>query len=78
MESKWIGRSLTFWGTAVTVASTVLPVIGPMLGWALDAAAIADIGKEGANIINHLSAIIGSAAAIIGRFRAKTAVTLLP
>jgi len=75
--SKWIGKSLTVWGVIVTVASTLSPVFGPILGWDISPT---DIQAAGASITDMLSAIgfgIGSLMTIIGRMRAQGPATLL-
>ena len=71
-DAKWWGQSLTVWGTIITAASTVLPVLGPLIGLDITAEMIRQLGGQGVQVVQALGGLAGSIMAIYGRFRATT------
>jgi uncharacterized protein (TIGR02594 family) len=67
---KWWGHSLTIWGTLITAASTVLPVIGPLLGIDVTPDLIRSLGDGIVQTIQAVGGVIGTIMAIAGRARA--------
>jgi len=69
-EPKWWGQSLTIWGTIITGLSTVLPIIGPLIGLNVSGALIVQFGDQITHVLQALGGIAGTLMAIAGRFRA--------
>ncbi len=69
-ESKWWGQSITIWGVIVTAVSTVLPVIGPLIGIDLTSDMIELIGQQVMQIAQAIGGLVGTLMAIYGRVRA--------
>lgn len=78
MDTKWIGRSMTIWGMIITVTSTAGPVLAPLIGGEVNPGEIAELGTTGTAWLNATGAFVGSILTVVGRFRAKTPVTILP
>jgi hypothetical protein len=76
-NSKWIGKSLTFWGIAVTFLSTVLPAVGPFIGLDVTPGEVSEVGTSVTTALQAIGGAIGTVMAIIGRMRAKAPATLL-
>lgn len=74
-EMKWWGESLTIWGTIVTALSTILPVLGPFIGFDISAELIQQFGDTVAKLIQIIGGVTGTSMAIIGRTRATTSLT---
>ncbi len=74
---KWWAQSKTLWGTLITAAATVLPVIAPAFGIALPADIIHTFGDQAVTAAQALAGLFGTALAIYGRFKADTGLTLL-
>lgn len=72
--SKWWGQSLTIWGVLVTALSTVLPVVGPLIGIDLTPDLVQQLGDGVARVIQAIGGLVGTALAIWGRARANTAI----
>ncbi|MFZ4807033.1 MAG: glycoside hydrolase family 108 protein [Hyphomicrobiaceae bacterium] len=70
--SKWWGQSLTIWGTLVTAAATVLPLVGPMMGLDLTPDLVRQVGDQTLAVIQAATGLIGTLMAIVGRTRAST------
>jgi uncharacterized protein (TIGR02594 family) len=70
ISPKWWGNSLTIWGTIITALSTVLPVVGPLIGIDITAEMVRDIGQGLTTLIQALGGVIGTVLAIYGRTRA--------
>lgn len=68
--AKWWGESMTIWGVILTAASTVLPVIGPLLGFDITAEMVQQLGKQVTEVVQALGGVIGTLLAIYGRMRA--------
>lgn len=74
--SKWWAQSKTLWGTLITAAATVLPVIAPAIGVSLPADVIQTFGNQTITAVQAVAGVIGTALAIYGRFRASTVLSL--
>ncbi len=69
-QPKWMVWSLTAWGAVVTFGSSVLPVIGPVIGMELNPMDIASLGEKGTAFLNATFGLIGIVMVLIGRKRA--------
>ncbi len=69
-QPKWWGRSLTIWGAVITALSTVLPLLGPLLGIDLSAADILRFGDQMTQVLQIIGGILGTILTIYGRVRA--------
>ena len=67
---KWWGESITMWGVIVTTLSTVLPVIGPLVGLDISAEVVRQIGAQATAVIQAVGALAGTLLTIYGRSRA--------
>jgi uncharacterized protein (TIGR02594 family) len=74
-EPKWWGHSLTIWGTIITAASTVLPVLGPLIGLDVTPEIVKSLGDGVAQTVQALGGLIGTIMAITGRARATAPLT---
>jgi uncharacterized protein (TIGR02594 family) len=74
--SKWWAQSRTLWGTLITAAATVLPVIAPAIGVSLPADVIQTFGNQTITAVQAVAGVIGTALAIYGRFKASTMLSL--
>jgi uncharacterized protein (TIGR02594 family) len=70
--TKWWGQSMTVWGAVITALSTVLPVMGPLVGLDLSADLIRQLGDEVVRTAQALGGLIGIIMTIYGRSRATT------
>lgn len=70
-EGKWWLESKTLWGTLITALSTVLPVIGPLLGINLPADIIKTLGDQSLLVIQAITGLVGTILAIYGRTTAQ-------
>jgi len=68
-NSKWWAHSMTIWGALVTALSTVLPVIGPLLGYDISADMVAQFGEQVARIIQATGGVVGTLMTVFGRLR---------
>ena len=68
--AKWWGESMTIWGVMVTAAATVLPVIGPLIGFDITAEMVGQIGQQLTEVVQALGGVVGTLLAIYGRLRA--------
>jgi uncharacterized protein (TIGR02594 family) len=75
-DSKWWVQSKTLWGTLITAAATVLPVLGPALGIVLPADLIKTFGDQMVTAVQALAGLLGTVLAIYGRLKASTPLTL--
>ncbi len=73
--AKWWGESMTIWGVIVTAAATVLPVVGPLIGFDITAEMVKQIGQQLTEAIQALGGVIGTLVAIYGRMRATQPIT---
>jgi hypothetical protein len=70
-EPKWWAHSMTLWGVVVTTLSTVLPAIGPVIGFNITAELIHQLGDNVVVFGQALGGLIGTVLAIYGRVRAS-------
>ena len=70
--SKWWAESKTLWGTLITAAATVLPVIAPAIGVSLPADVIQKFGNQTLTAARAVAGLFGTALAIYGRFKASS------
>ncbi len=71
-DSKWWGQSMTIWGALLTALSTVLPLLGPILGLDLTPELIQRLGQDIVLLAQALGGVIGTVLTILGRVRATT------
>ena len=71
--SKWWGASLTIWGAVMTALSTVLPVVGPLVGLDIPPELIHQLGDEVILLAQAVAGLSGTILTIYGRARATTA-----
>ena len=69
-QPKWWGESLTIWGTLITTLSTVLPIVGPLIGLEISADTVHQLGDGVVRVAQALGGVIGIAMTIYGRSRA--------
>ncbi|RUP11105.1 TIGR02594 family protein [Hyphomicrobium sp.] len=74
--SKWWAQSKTLWGTLITAAATVLPVVAPAIGVSLPANLIQTFGDQVLTAVQALTGVFGTALAIYGRFKASSVLSL--
>ena len=68
---KWWPESKTIWGTLITAVTTVLPVIGPLLGIHLPADVIKVLGDQAIIVIQAAGGLIGTILTLYGRAQAQ-------
>lgn len=71
-DSKWWGQSMTIWGALLTALSTVLPLLGPILGINLTVDLVEKLGQDIVLLIQAAGGLIGTIMTILGRMRANT------
>jgi hypothetical protein len=71
--AKWWASSMTIWGAVVTALSTVLPVIGPVLGLNIPPELIHQLGDQVVVLAQAVGGVAGTILTIYGRARATTA-----
>jgi hypothetical protein len=71
-ETKWWGQSRTIWGAAITALSTVLPVVGPLIGVEIPAEVIRTVGDQVVTVVQAVGGIVGTALTVFGRMRATS------
>lgn len=74
--TKWWAQSRTIWGTLITAASTVLPLLAPAFGVALPPDLIKTFGDQALTAVQALGGVIGTGLAIYGRFNAASVLSL--
>ena len=70
-EPKWWGQSLTIWGTIVTTLATVLPIVGPFVGFNISGALIVQFGDQITRVLEAMGGVVGVLMTVVGRFRAN-------
>jgi uncharacterized protein (TIGR02594 family) len=70
--AKWWGESLTVWGTIITAASTVIPVLGPLIGLDITGEMIRQMGSQAVQVAQALGGLAGTLMTLYGRVRATT------
>ncbi len=68
-EPKWWGESMTIWGALLTAVSTVLPVIGPLLGINITGELITALGEHLVQVVQALGGLAGILMTVLGRVR---------
>ena len=71
-DSKWWGRSMTIWGVLITALSTVMPVLGPVVGLDITAELVRQVGDQVVVVVQAAGGLAGTILAIWGRARATT------
>lgn len=71
-SAKWWAQSKTLWGTVITAAATVLPLLAPAIGVSLPADVIQTFGDQAITAAQAVTGLIGTALAIYGRFTASS------
>lgn len=71
-DSKWWGQSMTIWGALLTALSTVLPLLGPILGITLTVDLVEKLGQDLVLLVQAAGGLIGTIMTILGRMRATT------
>jgi hypothetical protein len=71
--AKWWASSMTIWGAVVTALSTVLPVVGPVLGLNVPPELIHQLGDQVVVLAQAVGGVAGTILTIYGRVRATTA-----
>lgn len=74
-DRKWWGESLTVWGAIVTALSTLLPVLGPLIGLDISSEMIEQFGETVARLIQLFGGLTGTAMTLYGRARATSPLT---
>jgi uncharacterized protein (TIGR02594 family) len=77
-EAKWWGRSMTIWGALITAASTVLPLVGPLIGLELSPEIVRQIGEQTVTVVQAIGGLIGTLMTVVGRTRAATRIERRP
>lgn len=68
---KWWGQSVTVWGTLVTLVTTVLPTLAPLLGLTITPATAHALGDQALQVIQAVGGLVGTIMALWGRSRAS-------
>ncbi len=69
-NGKFWGHSLTIWGTIVTVLSSVLPALSPVTGVDISGELVQTAGRDVAEAVQAIGALVGTLLTIYGRMRA--------
>lgn len=69
-DTKGWWQSMTIWGTLLTAITTVLPLVGVMLGISITPELAEEIGQNIVIVIQALGGLIGTLMALFGRARA--------
>lgn len=75
-SAKWWAQSKTLWGTLITAAATVLPLMAPAIGVSLPADVIQTFGDQAITAAQAVTGLIGTALAIYGRFTASSVLSI--
>jgi uncharacterized protein (TIGR02594 family) len=67
---KWWPQSKTVWGTLITLVTTVLPVLGPLIGINISADMITLLGDQAVVVIQGLGGLFGTLLTLYGRSQA--------
>jgi hypothetical protein len=70
--AKWWASSMTVWGALVTALSTVLPVVGPLVGLNFPPELIHHLGDQIVLLVQAAGGVAGTILTIYGRARATT------
>jgi len=77
-ETKGWWQSMTIWGTLLTAVTTVLPLLGVVLGVSITPELAAQIGQDIVTVIQVAGGLIGTLLALFGRARASTLLHVRP
>ncbi len=77
-ETKNWWQSLTIWGTLLTAITTVLPLVGVVLGVAITPDIADRIGQDIVLVVQALGGLIGTVMALFGRARATALLQVRP
>lgn len=69
---KWWGNSMTVWGAIITGLTTVLPVLGPLIGLNITAELARQLGEHVVTVGQAVGGLVGTVMALYGRSRAST------
>jgi lysozyme family protein len=70
--TKWWGQSLTIWGALITGMSTVLPLVGPLVGVDITRDLVHQLGDQVVGVVQAVGGLVGTVLTIYGRTRATT------
>jgi lysozyme family protein len=70
--TKWWGQSLTIWGALITGISTVLPLVGPLVGLDITSDLVHQLGDQVLAVVQAVGGLAGTVLTIYGRTRATT------
>jgi uncharacterized protein (TIGR02594 family) len=70
--AKWWGHSITIWGTLITALTTVLPLLGPALGFDIKPDAVRQLGDNLVVVAQAVAGLAGTIMALYGRSAATT------
>jgi hypothetical protein len=71
--AKWWASSITIWGAIITALSTVLPIVGPLLGLDIPPELVPQFGDQVVLVAQAIAGLAGTILTIYGRARATTA-----
>jgi hypothetical protein len=69
---KWWAASRTIWGAFITALATVLPTLGPFLGFTIPPELIHQLGEQVILLMQALVGLAGTILTVYGRVRATT------
>lgn len=72
---KWWAASRTIWGALITALATVLPILGPFLGFDVPPELILLLGDQVVLVAQAVAGLVGTGLTIYGRVRATTSLT---
>jgi hypothetical protein len=70
--AKWWPASMTIWGALITALSTVLPVVGPLIGLDIPPELVRLLGDQVVVLAQAAGGVAGTILTIYGRVRATT------
>lgn len=76
--TKWIGASKTAWGVIISVASTIVPVLAPLIGADVTATDVVAAGDSLWAVVQAVGFAFGTILTIWGRLKAKGPATIMP
>lgn len=74
-SGKWWLHSKTMWGALITAATTVLPILGPLIGLNLPADVIKQFGDQALVVVQAIGGLFGILLTIYGRTQATGPLT---
>jgi lysozyme family protein len=69
-ETKGWWQSMTIWGTLLTAITTVLPLVGVVLGVSISAEFAEQISRDIVLVVQAIGGLVGTLMALVGRTRA--------